>query len=340
MTSPLRTNYADGGATPTTGNVTASDMNAISSAVNTLAPTGMLAPVQVVGSGAETYTITSGSVTSIAGTTINGYTPAIGDRILVMCAPTSTGAGGTDTPSSKPANGVYVVTANTTNLTVTRSADMSGSVIPAGLSVYIENGTWEGGNIWTVITPTGPASWTSYGSGNIKFSGTAGTNPSFTTIYITSNTGTIGMENNSGTTYFGPQTSPGNQTILLPGPTLPTASALAQWDANSNLTANNMVTQATSTAGSSTAIVMTIASDGIQIITTGSAAQTIKLPTTSVPIGYQVTVINASTSTVTVAASNGTVVSGGLTGTLTTLKGAIFTAIQATPTLPAHWCAH
>lgn len=337
MTSPLRTNYADGGATPTTGNVTASDMNAISSAVNTLAPTGMLAPVQVVGSGAETYTITSGSVTSIAGTTINGYTPAIGDRILVMCAPTSTGAGGTDTPSSKPANGVYVVTANTTNLTVTRSADMSGSVIPAGLSVYIENGTWEGGNIWTVITPTGPASWTSYGSGNIKFSGTAGTNPSFTTIYITSNTGTIGMENNSGTTYFGPQTSPGNQTILLPGPTLPTASALAQWDANSNLTANNFVPQATSTAASGTLITLTITSDSTQIITGTTTSQTVKLPTTSVPAGMQFTIINATSGgTVTVESSGNNTVGG----TLAAGKGAIFTACVATPTTAANWCQH
>lgn len=339
MTSPLRTNYADGGATPTTGNVTASDMNAISSAVNTLAPTGMLAPVQVVGSGAETYTITSGSVTSIAGTTINGYTPAIGDRILVMCAPTSTGVGGTDTPSSKPANGVYVVTANTTNLTVTRSADMSGSVIPAGLSVYIENGTWEGGNIWTVITPTGPASWTSYGSGNIKFSGTAGTNPSFTTIYITSNTGTIGMENNSGTTYFGPQTSPGNQTILLPGPTLPTASALAQWDANSNLTANNFTPQLTSTATAAGTTTLTITSDGIQVFT-GSSTQTVKLPSTSVTAGYQITIINTSSGTVTVQSSAGTALTLGLTGTLTGGKSAVFTALSATPTSGTSWWIH
>jgi len=54
---------------------------------------GMLAPAQGMTLGDETFTISSGTVTQVSGTTINGYTPAIGDRILVANAPATTGTG-------------------------------------------------------------------------------------------------------------------------------------------------------------------------------------------------------------------------------------------------------
>lgn len=129
--------------------------------------------------GAETFTITSGSVTQITGTTVDGVSPAVNDRILIKDAPASTGAGSAN--STQPGNGVYVVTNATTNLTVSRATDMSGSNNPSGAYVFVESGTANASAGYTVSTPSSASAFT-YGTGNIawtQFSGagevTAGT---------------------------------------------------------------------------------------------------------------------------------------------------------------------
>src|SRR5258705_8262 len=50
----------------------------------------------------ETLTIAAGSVTQIAGTTVDGITIAIGDYVLIPNAPVSTGAAGGSTFSTQP----------------------------------------------------------------------------------------------------------------------------------------------------------------------------------------------------------------------------------------------
>lgn len=129
--------------------------------------------------GSETFTIVSGSVTVIAGTTIDGVSPSIGDRILIKDAPASTGVGSVN--STQPGNGIYAVTSNTTNLSVSRATDMSGTNGPAGAFVFVEAGTVNSSGGFVVSTPSSAAAFV-YGTNNIawvQFSGageiTAGT---------------------------------------------------------------------------------------------------------------------------------------------------------------------
>src|ERR1700756_932531 len=121
---------------------------------------------------AETLTIASGSVTQIAGTTAGGISANGGEYIPIPNAPSSTGAAGGSTFSTQPGNGLYKCTANTTNLTVSRADDMSGSNSPAGAYVFVEAGTVGGNSVagggYVVTTPSSSAAFT-YGTNNIAW---------------------------------------------------------------------------------------------------------------------------------------------------------------------------
>jgi hypothetical protein len=130
--------------------------------------------------GTETYTIVSGSVTVISGTTLDGQSPAVNDYILIKDSPASSGTGSAG--SSEPGNGLYQVTSNTTNLSVSRATAMSGSNVPNGAFVFVEAGTVNAGSGWIVTVPGSDSAWSAYGTSNIQwtqFSGageiTAGT---------------------------------------------------------------------------------------------------------------------------------------------------------------------
>ena len=156
--------------------------------------------------GTETFTIASGSVTTINGTTLDGVSPAVGDRILVKDAPAASGTGSAF--STQPGNGIYAVTANTTNLSVSRVAELSGTYVPSGETVKVMAGTLHAGGEFTVTTPSSPAAFT-YGTGNIQFAkqptsnivdGTTGasvstfegtTSTSFTDLATTTDTVTV-----------------------------------------------------------------------------------------------------------------------------------------------------
>jgi hypothetical protein len=133
--------------------------------------TGFLAPVQGVTRGDETFTVAGGSVTQITGTTISGgaYAPAVGNRLLISNAPASTGVGsGAFTASTQPGNGIYVVTGNTTNLSVSRAADMSLGGSPAGMYIFAENnGMWGANNLWYVDNPANTATAFTWGATNV-----------------------------------------------------------------------------------------------------------------------------------------------------------------------------
>lgn len=121
---------------------------------------------RVATTGSETFTITSGSVTQITGTTVDGVSPSVNDRILIKDAPATTGAGSAN--STQPGNGVYTVTSNTTNLSVSRASDMSGSNNPSGAYVFVEAGTANASAGYTVSTPSSASAFT-YGTGNIAW---------------------------------------------------------------------------------------------------------------------------------------------------------------------------
>jgi hypothetical protein len=111
--------------------------------------------VRVATTGAETYTIATGAVTQISGTSIDGITIAVGDRILVKNAPAATGAGAGagSANTSNPANGIYVVTNATTNLTMQRSTDADVSAdVTAGLFVFVAEGTASADNGYVLTT--------------------------------------------------------------------------------------------------------------------------------------------------------------------------------------------
>jgi len=130
------------------------------------------ASVRVATVGTETFTISSGSVTQISGTAIDGVSPSVGDRILIKDAPSATGVGSAN--STQPGNGVYTVTSNTTNLSVSRSADFTGTTnLPAGSFTFVEGGTVNGSAGFVVSTPSTNSGFT-YGTNNVawtQFSG-------------------------------------------------------------------------------------------------------------------------------------------------------------------------
>ena len=117
--------------------------------------------------GAETYVITSGAVAQIGGTSVDGVSPSVGDYILVKDAPAASGAGSPG--SSQPANGLYQVTGNSSNLALTRAAAMSGSELPSGAFVFIEAGTANGSAGFVVSTPSSNAGF-AYGTGAVQWS--------------------------------------------------------------------------------------------------------------------------------------------------------------------------
>lgn len=99
--------------------------------------------VRAATTGAESYTISGGAVIQITGLTIDGVTLNINDRVLVKNAPavTGSGAGGGSAETTQPANGIYYVSANTTNLTLIRTIDADVSAdVTAGLFVFVTEG--------------------------------------------------------------------------------------------------------------------------------------------------------------------------------------------------------
>lgn len=108
--------------------------------------------VRVATVGTESFTISGGAVTHIAGTSIDGVSISIGDRILIKNAPASTGTGSSPN-TTQPANGLYEVIGNTTNLTVQRSADANSNAdVTTGLFVFVSEGTENGDNGYVLTT--------------------------------------------------------------------------------------------------------------------------------------------------------------------------------------------
>jgi hypothetical protein len=88
----------------------------------------------------------------------------------------------------------------------------------------------------------------------------------------------------------------------------------------------------TTTVTSATAVTLDPTSNSIQEFT-GTAAQTVTLPTTSAVVaGRQFTIINNSTGLLTMQSSSGAAII-----VLTRTSSAVFTALVSTPTAAAHW---
>lgn len=129
---------------------------------------GSKASARVATTGSETFTISSGNVTQITGTTVDGVSPSVGDVILVKDAPSATGTG--SAMSSQPGNGTYTVTSNTTNLSLSRTTGDTGlgATTPAGAYVFVEAGTTNASAGYVVSSPSSSAAFT-YGTTAIQF---------------------------------------------------------------------------------------------------------------------------------------------------------------------------
>lgn len=111
-----------------------------------------------------------------------------------------------------------------------------------------------------------------------------------------------------------------------------TASTVAARDGNAYLVARGFLAGFTTTATAAGTTTLTAAASATIQEFTGTLAQTVVLPTTSVVAGQQFTILNNSTGLVTVQSS-------ALATIHVLAPGAesIFTALVATPTTAAHW---
>ena len=231
---------------------------------------GILAPAQGVALGSETFTIVSGSVTQITGTTINGgYAPAIDDRILIINAPASTGVGSAYGTTTQPANGIYTVTGNTTNLSLSRSSDMSGSVNPTGLFVWSQSiSGWSDQTLWYVENPSVGDTTFTWGTTAVKFRPVFGGNGDLTSYVI--NTSLFYVHGNSyGAQLIQNSGAAADQSLTLPAPTTDTIVARTSTD---TLT-NKRITKRTGTTTSSAT--PTINTDNYDMY--GLTAQTVNI---------------------------------------------------------------
>jgi len=271
----------------------------------------MLLPVETMTLGTETFTIASGSVTQVAGTTVQGISLSVGDRLLITNAPASTGTGTSFGHSTQPGNGIYTVTSNTTNLSVSRATDLSGSVAPAGVKVFTKRGpSWLGAAEFTVSSPTTSAAFT-YGTTSMQWAPSGGLAPTFNGL-ITAGSGVASNAN----------------VYPMSSASYDLGNTGAYWRkifVNATVPALSTTTTA---AGTTT---LTTTSNQIQVFT-GSTTQTVTLPTTSVVAGQQWTVINTSSGAVTVNSSGGNLVKTVAAGTKSDV-----TALVNTPTTAAHW---
>ncbi len=185
--------------------------------------------------------------------------------------------------------------------------------------------TWTTGNIGTVTQITGDGTVISTG----PLTDTAG-NITLTTPTHTANTVYSGPS--SGGAATATFRSLVNADVSGVGSSTPTASTLARWDANVNMSANSFIPGYTTTATASGTTTLTVASTYEQFFT-GTLTQTVKLPVTStLVLGQEFFITNNSSSAITITSSGSNQL-----GQLYTDFSAIVTCILTSGTGIASW---
>lgn len=308
--------------------------------------------VRVATTGAETFTIAGGAVTQIAGTTLNGLSPAIGERCLIKNAPASTGAGVADTGStgtSQPANGIYRFTNVTTNLTVTRDVDADASAeVTGGLTVWVDEGTSFADTQWSLMTNdpitlnTTALQFTKSGGAPVTADGTSLTQSGNTitraaltgdvTASAGSNATTIAnsavtlakMANLAANSVIANNTGSSATPTAVGLTAAATASTVVVRDSNANVKHNNVASNVATTATAAGTTTLTVGSAQFQQFT-GSTTQNCVLPdATTLVTGQSFIISNQSSGAVQVNANGG----GGVR-TVAALTTAVITLIAA-----------
>lgn len=116
--------------------------------------------------------------------------------------------------------------------------------------------------------------------------------------------------------------------------TTPTASTIAEWDANVNLSSNNFLASYTTTVTAAGTTTLTVGSTQTQFFT-GATTQTVKMPVTStLGLGYQYYIVNTSSGVVTVQSSGSNTIIAMAANTVARL-----TCILTSGTTAASWFA-
>lgn len=281
----------------------------------------------------------------------------IGDSVFITngstLANTTWVQNGTNSPTMGTDPITFAQIAGPGSITAGNGITITGLSVAIDTSVTVDKTTVQTLTNKTLTSPTltAPALGTPASGVATNLTGTAA---GLTAGNVTTNANLTGPITSSGNaTSIASQTGTGTKFVVDTNPTLatptlttpvingtatgtgvsttPTASIISMWDANKNYSSNAFIPGFTTTATATGTTTLTIASTETQVFT-GTLAQTVKLPTTSVAQGAIYTIINQSTLAVTVQSSGAntiTILAAGTSG--------IFTAVVATPTTAANW---
>ena len=252
-----------------------------------------LEPARVATTAAETYTVSSGNVTQISGTTVDSVSVAVGDHIVIKDAPAASGAGSAN--STQPGNGIYEVTNNTTNLSLSRVTEMSGSVVPAGLSVYVQAGA-NAGNAFVVTTPSSNAAFT-YGSDSIAWTKSSSDTATATLTNKTLTTPTIASFTNA--THNHEDAAGGGQLTVdaINASGTPDGTTYLRGDGTWSTPAGGGSSGETVTTSSATSLAL--ATTSTMYVFTGSSATVWTLPAVSGNTGARFILSNRGSANIT-----------------------------------------
>ena len=228
----------------------------------------------------NSYVVYGVSTISAAGTTQGGATPITTSEVNISAGAANSGV---ILPSTPTTNGLTITITNSTGNT---------------LYVYPPSGgTIDGGALnASVVIPGGQSIALTLFSAN-TWSSTSNTMLGGTGIALTHGAGGVSFNLNT------PVAIGNGGSGVSSVTTTPAATAFAGWDANKNLSANNLLPGLTSTVTSATPVTLVVGSAETQVFT-GSTAQTVNLPVaTTLSNGLTFTIINMSTNTTTVQTS-------------------------------------
>jgi hypothetical protein len=256
----------------------------------------------------------SGTTTNIAatsqtsGTITFGGTAGTGALTFGSSTATQTtniATGVTAAASTKTVNiGTSSAASSTTTIAIgstsgTSTTTMNGTVTLANALAVTSGGTGSASALtqWGVkyAASTTAEATTAAGTAGYALVANSSAAPTFQQISLTAGvTGTLPIGNGG--------------TGVTSATTTPTASAFAAWDANKNLSANNIINGYTTTATAAGTTTLTVGSTGQQYFT-GSTTQTVVLPVAATLVnGFQFVIVNNSSGTVTVQTSGSNVV--------------------------------
>jgi hypothetical protein len=269
------------------------------------------------GGGVTSLNSETGAITLLGGTGIS-ITPSGQNITITNTGDTTSGNltdSGTDGITVTNGTGAVLVAGGTQIAQAAASASQNGYLSSANFSVF--NGKQAAGNYITALT----GDVTATGPGSVAA----------TLATVNTNTGSFGS--NTGIPSFtvngkGLITAASNNSVI----TTPTASTISAWDANLNLSSNNLMNGFATTITAAGTTTLSITSPQIQFFT-GSTTQTVLMPAVStLPLGTQYQIINLSTGTVTVETSSGTTIQG-----LGQNSGLVITSILTSGTTTASW---